>query len=173
MQERGPIEILGAIVDEVEGLRRTDTKSHLPEFLLREARAALEVGVEPFRNELQITDLEGLIGRTVSHVFSGNTKQASIVILCTDSSYLALEIDGGNGDEFIKVETPNRWGRAGNGLKDYLYPRQLVEAGLMTDAERKQIEHDEKASALEKAKKHSEEKIERLRQELAELEKSL
>ena len=40
--EKSPIEILGEILDEVEGLRRTDARSHLPERLMREAKAALE-----------------------------------------------------------------------------------------------------------------------------------
>jgi hypothetical protein len=172
MQERSPIEILGAILDEVEGLRRTDAQSHLPEFLLREARAALEVGTESSRNELQITDLDGLQGRTISHVFDGDLKSASIVLLCTDGAYLALEIDGGNGDEFIKVDSLSRWGRASHGLADYLWPRQLVAAGLMSDAERIRLEHEEKTKALERTKKSSEEKMERLRKELADLEKS-
>lgn len=171
MEIRGPVEILGAIVDEVEGLRRTDTKSHLPEFLLREARAALDENTAS-ASGAQLSAIDGLIGRTVSHVFEDGLNRAQVVIVCTDGSFIALECDGDADDGFIKVDTLRSYSEK-SGLPAYLSPSGLVEVGLMTEAERKKLEHDEKLKAIEQAKKRAESQMERLRAELAQLEKSL
>ena len=172
MQERGPIEILGAIIDEVEGLRRTDARSHLPDSLMREARAALEVHTVVGKpGGAQLSSIDGLVGRTVSHVFDSDLRRAQVVILCADGSFLALESQRDADESYISVDTLRTWGPPSRGLADYLNPADLVAAGLMTEAEATQIEKEAKKAEIDAAKARAETQINRLRAEVEQLEK--
>lgn len=147
---RSPIELLGAILDEVEGLRRTDARSFLPAALIMEARLALEdVGLSAIPNSKRLSYVEDLQGRTVEHVFDGDLKHGDLVILCSDGAFLSLEANhDGEDDAFIAVT----WHRS-NDLKEYLRPADLLEAGLMTLEEKREAE---RAEDVEKARKRLE-----------------
>ena len=147
---RSPIELLGAILDEVEGLRRTDVRSFLPAALIMEARLVLgETGVEVARKSKRLASIEDLPGRTVEHVFDSGLKHGDLVILCSDGSFLSLDAShDGEDDAFITVS----WHRS-NDIKEYLGPSSQVEAGLMTLAEKREAE---KAAEIEKARKRLE-----------------
>lgn len=172
MHVRAPIEILGAIIDEVEGLRRTDARSHLPEFLLREARAALEEGLGSSGKSggSQLDHLDSLVGRTVSHVFEGDLKRAQAVIACSDGSFLALETERDGDESYIVANSPRTWGPPSNGLADFLWPKDLVDAGLMTKEEQQRLDREAKEAQLAALKERTEAQMARLRAELADLE---
>ena len=147
---RSPVELLGAILDEVEGLRRTDARSFLPAALILEARLALdEGGVEAVRTSKRLACIEDLQGRTVEHVFDSGLKHGDLVILCSDGSFLSLEASHDGGDDaFISVS----WHRS-NEIKEYLLPSSQVEAGLMTLKEKREAE---RAEEIEKARRRLE-----------------
>lgn len=147
---RSPIELLGAILDEVEGLRRTDARSFLPTALIMEARLALEeAGISTSPKSKRLSYVEDLQGRTVEHVFDSELKRGDLVILCSDGSFLPLE---GNydGDDHAYISVIG-WG--GHDLKEYLRPADLVKAGLMTLEEKREAE---RAEEVEKARKRLE-----------------
>ena len=144
---RSPIELLGAILDEVEGLRRTDTRSFLPAALITEARLALdEGGVEDARKSKKLGCVEDLVGRTIDHVFDGNLKRGDLVILCSDGAFLPLEANH-DGDDTAYISVI---GFGGHDLKEYLRPAGLLEAGLMTLKEKREAE---RAEEVEKTRK--------------------
>lgn len=147
---RSPIELLGAILDEVEGLRRTDARSFLPDALIMEARLALgETGVGVARKFKRLANIEDLPGRTVEHVFDSDLKHGDLLILCSDGAFLVLEANhNGEDDAFIATA----WHRS-NDIKEYLGPSSQVEAGLMTLTEKREAE---KAAEIEKARKRLE-----------------
>lgn len=171
--EKSPAEVLGAIIDEVEGLRRTDTRSHLPESLLREAKMSLETLIGGFgsgsQSGSQLSDIHGLVGRTVSHVFDCDLKRAQIVIVCTDGAYLALDTELDGDDTYVSVDSRGFYGKNEGGIAAYLKPADLVEVGLMTRAERQQVERTEQEAKLKAMLKHNEEQAEIARKELAKL----
>jgi len=167
--EKSPAEVLGAIIDEVEGLRRTDTRSHLPEGLLREARMSLEASIGGFGSGSQMSDIHGLVGRTVSHVFDCDLKRAQIVIVCTDGAYLALDTELDGDDTYVSVDSRGFYGKNEGGIAAYLKPADLVEVGLMTKAEQQQVERTEQEAKLKTMLKRNEEQAEIARQELAKL----
>ena len=144
---RSPIELLGAILDEVEGLRRTDVRSFLPAALIMEARLVLGgTGVEVARKSKRLACIEDLQGHTVEHVFDSGLKHGDLVILCSDGSFLALDAShDGEDDAFITVT----WHRS-NDIKEYLLPSSQVEVGLMTLAEKREAERKDE---IERARK--------------------
>ncbi|KLR57303.1 hypothetical protein [Diaphorobacter sp. J5-51] len=163
---RSPIEILGAILDEVEGLRRTDAQSHLPEALIREARTVFDVGASATEsNGVQLQYADGLEGRTVSHVFSSDLRMASIVIVCTDGAFLALDVEDDDGGS-VCVHGGAMRGRT---LADYLKPAELVAVGLMTEAERQRMERQQKTERLKASLARYETQIEATKREIAAL----
>ena len=147
---RSPIELLGAILDEVEGLRRTDARSFLPVALIMEARLALEdVGLAASPKSKRLLYVEDLQGRTVEHVFDGDLKRGDLVILCSDGAFLPLEANYESEDHaYISVI-----GYGGHDLKEYLRPADLLEAGLMTLEEKREAE---RAEEVEKARRRLE-----------------
>ena len=147
---RSPIELLGAILDEVEGLRCTDARSFLPTVLIAEARLALEdLEATTSPKSKRLADVEDLQGRTVEHVFDGDLKRGDLVILCSDGAFLPLEANYKSEDHaYISVI-----GYAGHDLKEYLRPADLVVAGLMTMEEKREAE---RAEEVEKARKRLE-----------------
>lgn len=147
---RSPIELLGAILDEVEGLRRTDARSFLPTALIAEARLALEGGeATASPNSKRLADVEDLQGRTVEHVFDGDLKHGDLLILCSDGAFLSLKANhGGDDHAFISVT----WNRS-NDIKEYLRPADLLTAGLMTLEEKREAE---RAEEVENARKRLE-----------------
>lgn len=147
---RSPIELLGAILDEVEGLRRTDARSFLPVALIMEARLALEdVGLAASPKSKKLSYVEDLQGRTVEHVFDGDLKRGDLVILCSDGAFLPLEANYESEDHaYISVI-----GYGGHDLKEYLRPADLLEAGLMTLEEKREAE---RAEEVEKARRRLE-----------------
>lgn len=144
---RSPIELLGAVLDEVEGLRRTDARSFLPAALIMEARLVLgETGVEVARKSKRLACIQDLPGRTVEHVFDSGLKHGDLVILCSDGSFLSLDAShDGEDDAFITVS----WHRS-NDIKEYLLPSSQVEVGLMTLAEKREAERKDE---IERARK--------------------
>lgn len=167
--EKSPADVLGAIIDEVEGLRRTDTRSHLPESLLREARMSLEHHIGGFGSGSQLSEIHGLVGRTVSHVFDCDLKRAQIVIVCTDGAYLALDTELDGDDTYVSVDSRGFYGKNECGIAAYLKPADLVEVGLMTKAEQQQVERTEQEAKLKAMLKRNEEQAEIARKELAKL----
>lgn len=165
--QKSPVEILGEILDEVEGLRRTDARSHLPERLMREAKAALEACGSGLGSGLQLNSVEALVGRTVSHVFDGDLKRAQMLIICTDGAFVVLDTEQ-DGDEHFVTTDPVGWGRTRE-IGDYLEPAGLVEVGLMTKEQQKQLEREQKEKKLKAMMKLHEAQVEAARRELAEL----
>lgn len=167
--KRSPAEVLGAIIDEVEGLRRTDARSHLPERLLSEARMALEVGTVGVGSG-QLNSIDGLIGRTVSHVFEGDLKRAQMVIVCTDGSFIALDSERDCDYAYIQVHSRGVYAPTVSGLDSYLRPPALVDVGLMSKADQQKAEQEERAEKLRDSLKRHEEQAEFAKRELAKLE---
>jgi hypothetical protein len=155
--EKSPAEVLGAIIDEVEGLRRTDARSFLPESLLREAKMALEDSMGDIGTSSQLSDIHGLVGRTVSHVFDCYLKRADVVIVCTDGAYLALDTEQDGEGHYVGVDSYGFYSRNTSGIAAYLQPAALVEVGLMTKAEQERIEREEKAEKLRAQLRRNEE----------------
>lgn len=165
--EKSPIEILGEILDEVEGLRRIDARSHLPERLMREARAALEADGKGLGSGSQLNSVEALVGRTVSHVFDGDLKRAQMLIVCTDGAFVALDTEQ-DGDEHFVTTYGGGWGWK-NGVADYLRPAELVEIGLMTKEQHRLLEREQKEEKLKAMVKLHEARVEAVKRELSEL----
>ena len=165
--EKSPVEILGEILDEVEGLRRTDARSYLPERLIREAKAALEAGGLGLGSGPQLNSADELVGRTVSHVFDGCLKSAQMLIICTDGAFVALDTEQ-DGDEHFVTDDSGGWGKT-NGAADYLEPAGLVEIGLMTKGQQKQLEREQKEAKLKAMMKRHEAQVEAAKRELSEL----
>ena len=59
---RSPIELLGAVLDEVEGIRQTDKRSHLPKMLMLELKDALQPAGSVNGCGAQLRDVDGLVG---------------------------------------------------------------------------------------------------------------
>ena len=165
--EKSPIEILGEILDEVEGLRRTDARSYLPERLIREAKAALEADGKGLGSGPQLNSVEALVGRTVSHVFDGDLKRAQMLIICTDGAFVALDTEQ-DGDEHFVTTDGSGWVKK-NGVADYLNPAELVEIGLMTKEQQKQLDREKKEQELKAMMKRHEAQVEAAKRELSEL----
>jgi len=68
---RSPIELLGAVLDEVEGIRQTDKRSHLPKMLMLELKDALQPAGSVNGCGAQLRDVGGLVGETIAQVFYG------------------------------------------------------------------------------------------------------
>lgn len=164
---RSPIELLGAILDEVEGLRRTDARSFLPTALIAEARLALEdagVGMTASPNSKRLAYVEDLQGRTVEHIFDGDLKYGDLLILCSDGAFLSLEANhDGDDDAFIAVT----WNRSSD-LKEYLRPADLLTAGLITMEQKREAE---RAEEVEKARQRLERATQDARMAQAALER--
>ena len=140
MDARSPVEILGAIVDEVDGFRRTDRKSHLPEPLLREARQALE-GLPGNRQSKILSDPAQLVGRTIEHVFDDGLKRGNLAIICTDASFLILDADGDEDDATIITLGKGYPGHSN--IEDYVGPEDLLRLGLISKAQKDEIRKQE------------------------------
>ena len=164
--EKSPVEILGEILDEVEGLRRTDARSHLPDRLVREAKAVLEAGNPGLSSGMHLDSVDSLVGRTVSHVFDGGLKRAQILIICTDGAFVALHTEQDGDEHFVSADT-GRW--INGGVADYLAPAELVEIGLMTKEQQKQLEREQKEKELEGMVKRHEAQVESVKRELEKL----
>ena len=141
MDTRSPVELLGAIVDEVEGLRRTDPKSHLPESLLREAREAVGAATQ---TGAALSSLHDLAGQTITHVFDCLLR-GEWLFYCQDGSYIAIEVQGFSDD--AEICTARDYG--GKGISNFLAPSEMLQVGLMTADQCKQAERE---IAVEKAK---------------------
>lgn len=142
---RSPFVLLGAVVDEVEGLRRTDERSFLPAKLMQELREAL--GDQPSAITLDACSsdhLHCLVGQTVSHVFSNHLRHGDYLILCTDGTFVVLEAEY-DGDS-ATVQTLLQ----GAPLSHFLRPLGLQEAGLMTSEQRIEAEKQEEIAHAEK-----------------------
>lgn len=148
---RSPIELLGAILDEVEGLRRTDARSYLPAPLLAEARMALdETGLSGTATTCLLRSVDDLAGRTVAHAFEGDLKRGDVLLMMTDGTFIVLEAEGGDDYNEASISLVS-WGSAD--LRDYLRPHDLVTAGLMTHQQQREVERQER---LEKARRRLE-----------------
>jgi hypothetical protein len=143
--ERSPVEVLGDIIDEVEGLKRTDARSWLPPRLIALARAAVAFGAASVKaNGTSMGDLTELVGRTVAHVFeSGDLRRDyDAVLLCSDGGFLVLNADDDSDGAYITA------GAHGD-LTEIVRHEALQHAGLMSrkDAEEMRRKETEKRIA--------------------------
>lgn len=164
-----PHRVLEAILDEVEGLRRTDPASRLPQHLITAIREHVIPqpvikghSIIPSSSALgSISDAEG---KTVRSVFECCGVEA--VLVFTDGSFLALDCDG---DEDATIDV-----RCRTPLTELVSPRDLLRAGLINQdvhdrlnaekaernaraamhrAARAQLEFDEARRKLEEAQR--------------------
>jgi hypothetical protein len=137
---RSPIELLGAILDEIEGLKRTDSRIFLPPLLVLEMRSAINGGSETGEasNSQRLTSVHDLEGRTIANVFDCGLRIAQLLLLCTDGSFLALETEGFGDDTDIVTSHYRK-----NSIEDYLSLDNMVEAGLMTLSQKQRMEKEE------------------------------
>ena len=150
MSERKPVEILGAILDEVEGLRRTDPCSHLPMLLLREARDAVNAATAPHDLKAEggrIQYLEDIEGLTIVRAFGNSETQdgCGLIIQFDNGRFLALSASGDDGEDASVEVDDSRHARS---LADYLNDRAQEEAGLTTRAEREAKEREKRKEYL-------------------------
>lgn len=162
MDERSPMEILGAILDEVEGLRQTDAKSYLPIALLREARLVFDAPAHSKSAQSMLSSIDELVGRTVTHVFDCNLKLGEVLIACSDGAFLVLESSQEGDDSYIN--TINSFGP--KSLFDYLRPADLLTMGLLSKEQCAKFEREEKT-------KEAQETIERLERKVKDARKVL
>lgn len=161
---RSPVQLLGDILDEIEGLRRTDSRSFLPLNLLKEIREALAMpGRSSSGGALGPMPLNGLVGETIDHVFESGLIHGEALILCTSGAFVALKFEGDEEDGYLA----SLEGRGG--LDAYLKPQMLVSIGLMSREQqvaaenRALIESAEKEAARARASlKRAEETLARL-----------
>jgi hypothetical protein len=151
-----PIRLLEAIVDEVEGLRRTDARSFLPEPLLRRARDVLTPHTAaPGAGGAQLRSPDDLVGHTIAHVFDGSLKHGDLVLVTADGSFLALRAEG--DDEEASIETcSSGYGPTARTLASFVYPGDLKRAGLLSESECRQIERQETEQKLAEARRRLE-----------------
>lgn len=149
MSERKPVEILGAILDEVEGLRRTDPCSHLPMLLLREARDAVNAATShDLKDESgRIQYLEDIEGLTIVRAFGNSETQdgCGLIFQFENGRFLALSAADDDGED-VPVEVDGS--RHARSLADYLSDRAQEEAGLTTRAEREAKEREKRKEGL-------------------------
>lgn len=167
MTERSPVEILGAILDEVEGLRRTDQRSYLPETLIREARSVFGHTAEGI-GTMQLRDPSALRGKIIEHVFYCSLDDGGLVLVCSDGAFLVLEAQS-DGDAAC-IQPASYWGKS---LADFLCPADQETAGLITAAQRQELENRQrKEAALDKVER-AERAAAAARRDLADLEARL
>ena len=143
MTDRSPIQLIGDILDEVEGLRRTDPRSHLPERLLAQMRDALAPHAPPGAATGPV-DLTSLVGETIEHVFESGVTRGDVLILCSSGAFCVLEVGDPGDDSYISSL------RGFGGLKDHLKPRELEQVGLITRAEREEADKKLMVEAAER-----------------------
>lgn len=151
MDTRSPIELLGAIVDEVDGLRQSDKRSHLPESLLREARDAVGTAT---KIGAQLSSLHDLAGQTITHVFDCLLR-GEWLFYCQDGSYIAIEVQGYSDD--AEICTARDYG--GKGIANFLAPSDLHQVGLMTAEQCRQAERDIAVKKARLIKAHAERQL--------------
>jgi hypothetical protein len=134
-----PIAVLEAILDEVEGYRRTDEKSHLPAFLLAAARE-ITATAPPVIGAGSLSDADDLVGRTIAHVFDGNLIHGDLLIACTDGHFIVLEAESDSCGEDAYVVTRRHIGRS---MSYYVRARELRNAGLISAGEYDRILQEE------------------------------
>ena len=164
---KSPHLVLEAILDEVEGLRRTDPRSYLPWALLQRAREAVQPeGLAASGTAEHLRDADDMKGRNVRHVFDSGLKSGDMLILFSDGAFIVFDAEPDDGSAYITVN--GGYGRTGK-LADYLFPRDLLTAGLITQAEYDQIKREEAQKEADRARQ----RLERARAELAAAEKAL
>jgi hypothetical protein len=149
-----PIRLLEAIVDEVEGLRRTDARSFLPEPLLRRARAALEPA-QPTTGQggAHLTTFDDLEGHTIAHVFDCGLKRSELVLVTADGSFIAFDIDTDDEDASLSATGRRYTGGGGFQLTDFVLPRELANAGLLSTEDKARIEREAQEKKIAEAKR--------------------
>lgn len=148
---RSPIELLGAVLDEVEGIRQTDKRSHLPKMLMLELNEAIAPpgGRSALGGGTCLTDAEQLVGETITQVFEGDLRDGDILILCESGAFLVLEAEN-DGDSATINTLTRRSSTTTHGLKDYLRPSGLESAGVITRAERMEAERQDRIKDAER-----------------------
>jgi hypothetical protein len=140
MTARSPIELVGAVLDEVEGLRRTDPLSHLPALMLLELRQCLDdcgFTATAGRAANMLRDPGDLEGRTIAKVFDGGLRRGDMLFTTTDGAFCVLDAE--NDGESTYITTCS----VGRGIDHFLSPSQMVEAGMMTTEEKATVERQE------------------------------
>ncbi len=145
---RSPIELIGAVLDEVEGIRQTDNRSHLPKMLMLELNDAIRPAGSVNRTGVQLSDVDGLVGETIAEVFDCGLRTGDLVIVCESGAFLALEAEA-DGDGGADIQVANRY-TGDKGLITFLFPADLVKAGVMTLEESREAERQEQ---IEQARK--------------------
>lgn len=158
--ERSFVQLLEAVIDEVEGFRQTDPASHLPPTLMREIREAVEC-VGSAGAGRQLNELEDMRDRLVKAVITGDVKGGQALILFDDGSFIVLDADSYEPDTADLVV--RRRGTGESNLAHYLNPRDQASVGLISESRAKQLENEERA-------KLAKQKIVRLKSQLAEVE---
>lgn len=144
---RSPIELLGAVLDEVEGIRQTDKRSHLPKMLMLELKDALQPAGSVNGCGAQLRDVDGLVGETIAQVFDCGLRNGDLVIVCESGAFIALEAEADGDDASISV--CDRF-NGDKGLLTYLRPSDMVTAGVMTQEAAREAERQEQIEAARK-----------------------
>lgn len=167
-----PIRMLELIVDEVEGLRRTDARSFLPPSLLRRAREVLVPHTAVAGSAgVQLTDVDDLEGHAIAHVFHSGLKRGKLVLVTADGSFIVLDVESDDEDASISVVNRGRFGEPRK-LQDYVFPRELANAGLLSAEDKARIDREEQQAKVDEARRrvaaaHS--ALDRAEQDLARL----
>lgn len=146
---RSPVQILEAILDEVEGFRQCDKRSHLPRALIAEAQAAVGAPAVT-RGFTSFNDASEMCGRTVAHTWDSNLIRGEMVIAFTDGGFIVLDVesDGCGEAGYIYVRSS-----AGLKLSEFVRPRELLQAGLIPQSEYDEIQKAEARKQAERAKR--------------------
>lgn len=144
-----PIDVLGRILDEVQGVRQFDVLSHLPENLIQQAREALEALEVPTHGDGQMLSSVGeLEGRFITKVVECGLKSGDYLLMCSDGTFLVLEgADDGDGP-YATAATSYRGART---IQTFMHPRTMVEVGLITSSAARELELDLARTAADEA----------------------
>lgn len=159
--DRSPIQLLCDILDEVEGLRRTDARSYLPLPLMLKIHDAVDGMSGPMRaSSTGIHDICDLEGQTIAHVFE-SLSYGDTALVCTDGSFIILQAEADGVDAYIRTVHSQ-----GKTLAEYVKRSDLVRAGMMAKVEADRLDREEKLAELERKRK----RLEMMRADLARAE---
>lgn len=94
---------------------------------------------------VQMGDEDDLQGKTVAHVWVGGLRCGSMVILCTDGTFLAFEAVNDDDDAYIHVHLP------AHSLDHYVDPRDLLRAGVISQEAFDALDATERKARAESA----------------------
>jgi hypothetical protein len=117
--------------------------------------------------EIQLRDLNSLVGHTIKAVIEGpmGKSDVDIVIITETGCWLALKAEGGGYDEAPTIETHPYYG-GDRPLGDYLSAMDALHHGLINKTTFELL----RAKEMEEKEAENKERIDRLRKQLADLE---